>query len=60
MNVDTKDDLLKVRVPGDLKRKIMSRSQEVNKSASELTRILWQNYFDKFEAQQWAEETKNW
>jgi len=60
VNVDTKDDLLKVRVPGDLKRKIMSRSQEVNKSASELTRILWQNYFDKFEAQQWAEETKNW
>lgn len=59
LTVDTKDDLLKVRLPGNLKKKIMSRSQEVKKSASELTRILWQNYFDKFEAREWAEEVKN-
>ena len=57
--VDTNDDILKIRVPKNLKKKIMSRSEDVKKSASELTRILWQNYFEKFEARAWAEEVKN-
>lgn len=58
--VDTKSDLLKVRIEPTLKKKIESRANDVGKSAAELTRILWKNYFEKLEQKLWAEEVKEW
>lgn len=57
--VDTNNALLKLRLPETLKKRIMEISKLKNKSASELTRLLWQHYFKKFEARAWAEEVKN-
>lgn len=59
-NVDTKDKLLKVRVPEKLKRRITQTANEKQKSASELTRLLWQNYFDKIDKIAWENEVKDW
>jgi len=58
--VDTNDTLLKLRINKKLKARIMDISKEKNKTASELTRLLWQDYFNRVDKKAWEEETKNW
>lgn len=56
--VDTKDDLLKLRIEPALKKRIKELSKLKNKSASEMTRLLWQNYFKKYDELSWQQECK--
>ncbi|OGU55434.1 MAG: hypothetical protein A2V66_16805 [Ignavibacteria bacterium RBG_13_36_8] len=58
--MDTKDELLKVRMSNALKSRIKQLSREKKKSASELTRLLWQNYFVKIDKIAWENEVKEW
>ena len=58
--VDTKDVLLKVRLNQKLKYRIMELSKEKGLSASEMTRLLWIDYFKKVEDINWKEEIKDW
>lgn len=58
--VDTKNSILKLRLPEILKKRIMHLSNEKNKSASELTRLLWNDYFRKTDERAWKEEVSEW
>ena len=58
--VSTKDALLKLRVESDLKNRIMETAELKGMSASELTRLLWVNYFERVDKKAWMEETKDW
>ncbi len=58
-NVDTKNDLLKLRIDGKLKNRIMDLAKDKNKSASELTRLLWVDYFKKVDDRAWRDEVNN-
>lgn len=59
-DVATKDNILRLRIDSKLKRRIAEISIEKNKSASELTRLLWQDYFNKLDEKLWQEEIKEW
>lgn len=59
-NVATKDKILRLRIDNKLKTRISEISAEKNKSASELTRLLWQDYFKKLDNKRWQEEIKEW
>jgi hypothetical protein len=56
----TQDDLLKLRISGDMKTKIMNLAKEKNMSASEMTRLLWENYFKKKKDKAWQKEVEGW
>ena len=58
--VSTKDDFLKLRIKSNMKTRIMELSKEKGKSASELTRLLWQHYFDKVDKKAWQKEMEKW
>ena len=59
-DVATKDNILRLRIDSKLKKCISELSVEKNKSASELTRLLWQDYFKKLDNKLWQEEIKEW
>jgi len=58
--VDTKTEILKIRISKNLKTKIKELSEAKGMSASEMTRKLWQNYFEKAEQTAWQKEVANW
>lgn len=41
---------IQIRLSGELWNRIDERCKEISKNPSELTRILWNNYFDKLDA----------
>jgi len=46
-SVAQKYPLIRARVSKELKLKVKERCKELNKTESELTRILWEDYFKK-------------
>ena len=45
-----------VRIKGELRERIEKRIRETGKDFSKLTRLLWQDYFDRFDKIAWKEE----
>ncbi len=54
LGVDTKTEILKLRVSPFLKKQIKELSEEKNKTVSEMTRLLWENYFNKVWQKEWG------
>jgi hypothetical protein len=48
--------LVRSRVPAELKTRITKRAIELKSNESKLTRILWENYFNKLDEQRMREE----
>lgn len=59
-NLPTNNALLKLRLPEKLKKRIMELAQEKNKPASELTRVLWNYYFNRIDRIAWQKEVSEW
>ena len=59
-SVAQKYPVVRSRVSKELKIKITLLTKETEKSESELTRLLWENYFKKKEDKAWQEEVNNW
>ena len=55
-----KSNVLRARMNDELYHKIKQKCRETGKGEGELTRMLWQNYFDKAANLAWKEEVKNW
>lgn len=58
--VDTKTEFLKLRLEPKLKARIKNLAEIKGKSASELTRLLWQDYFKKVDKIAWEKEVAEW
>jgi len=59
-NVDTKTSILKLRIEPALKKRIKDLGLQKNKSASEMTRLLWEDYFKKADGFAWQKEVSQW
>ena len=45
-----------VRIGGELRKKIENRVKDTGKNFSELNRLLWEDYFKKYEDKLWQKE----
>ncbi len=52
--------ILRVRVNKKMKEQILTECKRLDLSVSELTRLLWIDYFKKVDEKTWKEETKDW
>ena len=59
-NVSTKDEIMKFRLTSEMKNKILEVVEEKGKSASELTRLLWEDYLTKKRNIEWQKEVEEW